>query len=96
MLFLTLGKCFVDSPRRVLPHKYWRDSKMTVEKCKLHCKRHGYNYAGLENWVECWCGNSLPSADKETAPSDCFLTCPGNRGQMCGAGWRINVYTIGS
>ena len=68
---------------------------MTVDKCKSHCRRKGYNYAGVEVRVECWCGNVIPTADKELEPKECYETCMGNSGQMCGAPWRINIYSIG-
>ena len=55
----------------------------------------GYHYAGVQYGGECWCGNQEPSSSMLTQASDCNMPCPGNSSEVCGAGYRVNVYKAG-
>ena len=68
------------------------NDKMTVEMCQDHCYDHGHSYAGVQARSECWCGSSLPDPSLIRPDSECNTPCAGNASQMCGGGWRNNVY----
>ena len=60
---------------------------MTVEKCKQLCL--GFAYAGVEYSKECFCGNIAPTITAQ----NCNMVCAGNKNQICGGGWAMNVYS---
>ena len=64
---------------------------MTVEKCKNHCFGKNYRYAGVQNHQECYCGNSISSGEPRP-DSECNKPCSGNKDQMCGGAYRLNIY----
>jgi hypothetical protein len=61
-----------------------------------------YQYAGVEYAKECWCGNGPinwagnvgASPGFNASESDCNKDCPGNSAQKCGAGKRLNLFTL--
>ena len=82
--------CFVDNSVRVLPYAKWTSSSMTIEKCRDHCYRRKYKYAGLEVGRECFCGNTMPGM--RVGSASCSTKCAGNSAQRCGATWKISVF----
>jgi hypothetical protein len=74
---------------------------LTPEACISRCNQDGYEYAGLQNGMECWCDNSYdsageytPTADETTSGSDgCSAPCVGDDTRTCGGGWRNSVYS---
>ncbi len=81
--------CFVDAAARVLPSNPLNAADMTAQVCAENCI--GYSYFGLEYGQECWCGDAMPLTPAPA--SDCSFTCAGNSTQLCGAGWRLNVWS---
>ncbi|KAH8655081.1 WSC domain-containing protein [Tricladium varicosporioides] len=79
---------------RALASASYFDDAMTVEKCEAICE--GYTYFGLEYGRECYCGNLFGTGSVATLASECSMTCPGNRAQMCGAGDRLSLYVLKS
>ncbi|KAG8942688.1 hypothetical protein FRC03_002933 [Tulasnella sp. 419] len=42
---------------------------------------------------ECWCSNTAPNIrGTKVADSDCSTPCKGDTSQVCGGGYRLNVY----
>ncbi|KAG7291999.1 hypothetical protein NEMBOFW57_002029 [Staphylotrichum longicolle] len=82
----SLG-CFTDNEggKRALADDRFASDDMTVEK---------YQFFGLEYGIECYCGNSRDVNSKEAPAADCSFPCPGNGDQTCGAGNRLNLYSI--
>ncbi|RDW73720.1 hypothetical protein BP5796_07162 [Coleophoma crateriformis] len=91
--------CYIDSEdgaapsARGLPVLAYRRKDNTIESCLTACKASGFKYFGVEYGSECWCGNrikrtSILAADQ----SSCNYPCPGNPSELCGGGWRLNVY----
>lgn len=74
---------------------YASATDMTVEGCVEFCDSRDYNYAGLEWYQECWCGNFIINGGAETTPSDCSFPCTGDPAQVCGAGNRLSMYYSG-
>ncbi|KAH8650653.1 glycoside hydrolase family 55 protein [Tricladium varicosporioides] len=70
-------------------------SAMTVEACLSICQAAGYSLAGVEYASECYCDNTLrngggPAPDGE---KQCDMPCSGNKGETCGGGNRLSLYT---
>ena len=60
---------------------------MTIKKCKKLCS--DFAYAGVQFSDECYCGNIAPTITAE----NCNMACRGNKEQICGGGWAMNVYS---
>jgi hypothetical protein len=41
--------------------------------------------------MQCYCGNSLSTLEPDT---DCSMPCAGDAAVMCGASWRLSVYSV--
>ena len=62
-------------------------SAQTIEMCLNTCYSKGYNYAGLENGVNCLCDNQyyvLSNAQYDSTFLACNLGCAGNLNENCG------------
>ena len=89
--FLELtGECFKDVPQRYLNGaSHTAEYGMTVEKCKELCLDGGFAYAGVQYARQCFCGDTAP-----TEPAtNCNMKCHGNKDQICGGSWAMNVYS---
>ena len=94
IIILEDGLCYMDysGSNRVLPEANIKgDQAMTVGKCQTFCFSSGYQYAGVEFSRECWCGNQRP--EDERPGEECAMACTGDKTQICGDRWRINVYS---
>ncbi|WVR00301.1 hypothetical protein IAU59_007444 [Kwoniella sp. CBS 9459] len=67
-------------------------SANSIANCTAACQ--GYTYAGVEYGQECYCGNTLNTGSVRALEADCSMTCAANASEYCGAGNRLNVYTI--
>ncbi|KAK4182611.1 putative fungistatic metabolite [Podospora australis] len=84
--------CYTDKvDQRSLRGKKTVDSTMTLEKCATSCA--GYSYFGVEFGVECYCGSALEASAEERPQAECSTRCGGNYDQVCGASYRINVFS---
>ena len=61
-----------------------------VRGCLQVCQ--GYQYAGVEYGGECYCGNTLAAGSASAPATDCNMVCNGNNTELCGAGFRLNLY----
>ena len=88
------GECvFDDAKNRVLNGHLTTSHEMTVESCITTCTEKGYDYAGLEWGIECFCGNE-PSQRFDWAWSGkCDVNCAGDRKQICGGSGAMSVYS---
>ncbi|KAK7042275.1 putative fungistatic metabolite [Favolaschia claudopus] len=94
------SQCIVEpSTGRALSGNSWIDGGMTIEKCVNLCDSTGFKYAGLEYANECYCDNTISLANGGGVPAssanECNMKCAGNSAQICGAGYRITLYTKG-
>ncbi|XP_061186929.1 uncharacterized protein LOC133195065 [Saccostrea echinata] len=87
---LYLG-CFQDQPKRTLAGKFTMTTSMTIETCKNICTKENNQFYGVQYSHQCFCGDSLtttiPRSEKE-----CNMKCSGNKQQMCGGIYRMNIY----
>ncbi|OIW32658.1 subtilisin-like protein [Coniochaeta ligniaria NRRL 30616] len=66
-------------------------SDMSVETCTDFCYSGGWQYAGVENGNECYCGDVV--FDNGQFPdSDCTANCAGADNEICGGNSRMNLY----
>ena len=86
------GQCVKDSrnPNRLLPYSGGRANDRTPSNCIALCKEQNFQFAGVQDRSECYCGDTAP-ASQET--SGCNRRCPGDRSESCGGAWRMNVYS---
>merc|ERR1711874_927798 len=59
-----------------------------------HCIAKGYRFAGVQYRYECFCGNTAPPQEVLTGEEECDMVCSGDNNQICGGGWRMNVYSV--
>ncbi|KAH8902429.1 WSC-domain-containing protein, partial [Coniochaeta sp. PMI_546] len=68
---------------------------MTIDTCIKFCYGKGYTMSGVEYGQECYCGNKLNAGSVLAInQNDCSTKCPGNSTQYCGAGSRLNLYSL--
>ncbi|KAJ6452289.1 WSC domain-containing protein [Mycena sanguinolenta] len=84
--------CYKDAAalNRVLQNQATIKGNMTVESCISACQAGNFSYAGLEYSSECWCGNTHPSAPADKG--SCNMACPGNKTEICGGKYALNVF----
>ncbi|KAG8992254.1 hypothetical protein FRB90_001057 [Tulasnella sp. 427] len=90
----TAKGCYVDQSARTLNGASKTDNNMTPAMCQSYCGSAGFTYAGVENKVECYCGNSLTVSKVSTNPTtECAAPCGGDATLICGGtNWRMNIY----
>ncbi|KAB5523167.1 hypothetical protein GE09DRAFT_976836, partial [Coniochaeta sp. 2T2.1] len=71
------------------------NGNMDLETCGSFCFDNGYSLFGVEYGQQCYCGDKLNAGSVlATNQDDCSTQCPGNSVQYCGAGKRLNVYSV--
>lgn len=90
----TYAGCYVDNIRlRVMPKSV--SFNQTVDGCVSSCRSAGYSMAGVEYFGgECYCANSISSSATRAPDSDCNTKCGGDSTKLCGAGNRLQAYTM--
>ena len=95
---LNLGSypnnCYEDKSSRDLDHYFPLPSRNvapdSVLWCRTTCGTNNYDYAGVQNGNQCFCGNSYGEFGQKD-DSDCNKTCPDGV-NICGGTWRNNIY----
>ncbi|XMA20895.1 hypothetical protein WAI453_013686 [Rhynchosporium graminicola] len=95
----TVGKysfqgCWTESTTgRALASSTYDSDLMTLESCATFCS--SYSYFGVEYGRECYCGNAV-AGDSAKVPTqdDCNFLCPGDKYTYCGAGNRLQLYSL--
>lgn len=86
--------CYTEATgMRALSGKTYADDAMTLASCAQYCA--GYTFFGVEYSRECYCGNKLNTGSTKVPASDCSMVCSGSSCDLCGAGNRLSVYTLG-
>ncbi|XP_052248294.1 multiple epidermal growth factor-like domains protein 10 isoform X5 [Dreissena polymorpha] len=84
--------CYEDSKNRILADYDYHSESNSPTECSNNCSH--YKFFGVEARTHCLCGNTLHSTTKKPE-SECSFICSGDRSQICGAHWRINIYSHG-
>jgi|ERR1712080_24071 len=97
------GLCYNDTAQPKL-YSHWEELvDNSVENCRTYCinQNDDYTYFGLESsnqddGIFCYCGNIEPPTETHPVvdPSNCWVGCPGNDDQTCGAFNFINVWAV--
>ncbi|KAJ4304324.1 hypothetical protein N0V88_001937 [Collariella sp. IMI 366227] len=62
--------------------------------CVNYCASKGFAVAGTEYGGECYCGNSISTAEK-LDDKECAMKCKGDDKQTCGDDWALSVFAKG-
>lgn len=62
--------------------------------CANVCGAAGYQFAGVEFAIQCFCGHSIESTAVKADDSQCSTPCPADSSQTCGGGNMINIYSV--
>ncbi|XP_062608867.1 uncharacterized protein LOC134270643 [Saccostrea cucullata] len=83
--------CFQDQQDRTLTGKYTTTTSMTIETCKNICTKENNQFYGVQYSHQCFCGDFL-STNIPKPERECNMKCSGNKNQMCGGHYRMNIY----
>jgi hypothetical protein len=81
--------CYMDGQTRDLPYEAYASVYNTIQVCVEACTYHGYLYAGLQDGIQCYCGNSYGG---QGPAGNCTTACPGNPAETCGGPYANSVY----
>jgi hypothetical protein len=71
---------------------YSHRNSMTIKFCQAFCSAN-YDLAGVEYGSECYCANDLQPGSTVGA-AGCNMPCSGNKKEICGGPYRVNVYQL--
>jgi hypothetical protein len=96
--------CYEDKTQRLLdglgegdlaydyPQSYLMSSQMTASVCGNFCAGLKFQYSGVEEGNQCFCGNTLPPQLFVDAQTACTTPCSGDSSMTCGGVWSIELY----
>ena len=92
-VYLTASRmgCFQDKSDRDLKHMAAK--AQTPASCVALCRSKGYQYAGVQNGDQCWCGATFGKHGR-VAQSECQQKCSKDNKFTCGAAWRNDIYNV--
>ena len=91
----TLVGCYAEpTGARALPSMMLNENQ-TVAACVSFAEAAGAAFAGLEYGQECWYGTRVHGGSARRPLAECGFPCPGNTGELCGAGDRLLLYSLG-
>jgi hypothetical protein len=73
--------CYAETNGKALSARGTTSNNMSVAYCGDFCSPLGFNYFGLENGQECYCGNSFLASATLTQDSQCSMSCANNNSQ---------------
>ena len=88
------GQCVVDNSSRLLSHGISIPG-ITPRLCIEGCSAKGFIFAGVQNGGQCFCGDTAPPQSSFAPAGECNKPCHGDGTKICGAIWRMNVYSTG-
>jgi hypothetical protein len=86
--------CYAQNPTRPILELNMNangDASLTIPKCKNSCYRRAFNFAGVQEGNQCWCG-SYVGGEWTKNQTDCNAPCAGNKAEMCGGKGVLNVF----
>jgi hypothetical protein len=94
----TYQGCYIDGVNgRILNDQLPDNQALTVQSCIGACAAAGYTIAGMEYSVQCFCSNVIYDGGAlSPTQGDCNMPCGGNAAEICGAGNRMSLYSIGT
>lgn len=67
---------------------------VTKGSCSDECSKRNFNFFGLQNGYQCFCGNVLTSKADRRYDINCVRRCNANRNDFCGGDGYNAVYMI--
>ncbi|RKU48393.1 hypothetical protein DL546_009359 [Coniochaeta pulveracea] len=91
--------CYTEATTgRALNVNSYADDSMTVDVCAAFCAKQnsgaGTTWMGIEYARECYCGNLPGAGSVLTDTSACSMLCKNNTLQYCGAGGKLDMYSL--
>eukprot|EP00903_Cladosiphon_okamuranus_P015879 g14665.t1 len=84
--------CFKDGPDpRIMGPIQYTSHTMAPAECATYCDDRGYSLAGVQYYIQCFCGNSY---NPIYGPGICDAPCPGWPSTFCGGDFSMNVWSI--
>ncbi|KAL2393243.1 hypothetical protein ABEF93_001754 [Exophiala dermatitidis] len=96
----TYQGCFAEANvGKALTPSYTSATNMSLESCAASCQKGNYALFGTEYSQECYCGNTITTA--QVGQGNCSSFCTGDKTEFCGGGsrlsiWSLSGYTAGS
>lgn len=87
--------CYVDSTttRDLTTQGPSSTTKQSVERCNYWCGERNFQYAGVQNGVQCFCGNQYGRRGVgKVDDNQCNKTCSGDNRSLCGGASRNSIY----
>lgn len=94
--WVSIG-CYKDTADpRTLQERIAVGTATTLENCRAVCLSRGFQYTGVEDGWECWCGNEIrkPLSNAPTDMSNCNKRCSGNYDQDCGGSGFVHIFKL--
>jgi len=87
--------CYTDlqgalNNQRALSADFYNIPYATAANCQARMAR--YPFFGMEYGTECYGGYFITPGSVHAAESSCNVGCAGNSSQLCGGGYRIQLY----
>ena len=89
----TYKGCYTDTltPRSLPQWSTFNGPEMSNAACIAFCDDKGFSMAGTEYAGQCFCGNDISSS--KVGEGECDMPCTGGKGEMCGGGGTLSVYS---
>jgi len=90
--------CWTDNPSLPVLTSFWHRFavNLTIEGCIGFCSNANGSYAGLENGMDCHCGDALTNGSTKAPDSDCNSPCVGDSTEICGGNSSLSIYWDGA
>ncbi|KAK3322957.1 hypothetical protein B0H66DRAFT_581844 [Apodospora peruviana] len=87
--------CYTEATTgRALSGKSYASGALTVDSCAAFCAGEAWTLMGVEYGRECYCGKATNAGSVLAPTSECSMLCKGSQLQFCGAGGRLDLYTL--
>ena len=92
-----VGSCASDAKNdRTLNGHFETSDFMTIQLCLSICREKEYDFAGLEYYDECYCGDRPDNGFDWIWQTECDIRCSGDDEQICGGNNAMSVWTVPS
>jgi hypothetical protein len=87
--------CYVENPEMPLLDIKFNtlngEASLTIPKCWLTCYRRSFEFAGVQNGNECWCGTYI-GGEWAANQTDCNTPCTGDASTSCGGTGLLQIF----
>ena len=89
--YTSLG-CYSDSSSGHTLTTHLPLSVPRVTDCTTACQAQGFQYAGVNNGDQCYCGSQISNGAKQIDPQACNIRCKSDNFELCGGYGAIVLY----